>query len=321
MGKDIYKKIYKEIKDHDTIVIARHIGPDPDAVASQIALRDSIRLTFPNKKVYAVGISVARFKYLGTLDRIDDSLLEDPLLIMVDLPDTSRLDGVTVEKYQKIIKIDHHPFEEAISPFDFVDVTASSTSEMIYHLIKNTRLKMNENIGASLYAGMVSDNDRFLLSTTTSDTLLIASKLLEEFKFDLREVYNNLYERPLHEVKLQSFITLNMTLTENNLAYIKMSNDIIKEHGFDANSASNMINNFNFIKEINAWVFIVYDEKTELFKVNIRSRGPIINEVAAKFNGGGHKLAAGARLKDERDIDKLLQKLDEVCKKYNEAQN
>lgn len=47
----MYKRIYKEIKKYDTIVIARHIGVDPDALASQLALRDSIRLTFPNKKV------------------------------------------------------------------------------------------------------------------------------------------------------------------------------------------------------------------------------------------------------------------------------
>jgi len=51
----MYKKIYKAIKKFDTIVIARHVGVDPDAMASQIGLRDSILLTFPKKKVLAVG--------------------------------------------------------------------------------------------------------------------------------------------------------------------------------------------------------------------------------------------------------------------------
>ena len=64
-----FKQIYKQIKKYNKIVIARHIGPDPDAVASQIALRDSINLTFPDKKVYAVGNSVNKFKYFGTLCR------------------------------------------------------------------------------------------------------------------------------------------------------------------------------------------------------------------------------------------------------------
>ena len=44
----MFKKIYKEIKKYNTIVIARHIGVDPDALASQLALKESIKLTFPN---------------------------------------------------------------------------------------------------------------------------------------------------------------------------------------------------------------------------------------------------------------------------------
>lgn len=54
----MYKQIYKYIKKYDNIVIARHIGVDPDAMASQVALRDSIKLTFPEKKVLAVGMVV-----------------------------------------------------------------------------------------------------------------------------------------------------------------------------------------------------------------------------------------------------------------------
>ena len=45
------RRIYKKIKQYDTIVIARHISPDPDAVASQIALRDAIKLSSLEKLV------------------------------------------------------------------------------------------------------------------------------------------------------------------------------------------------------------------------------------------------------------------------------
>ena len=80
-----------------------------------------------------------------------------------------------------------------------------------------------------------------------------------------------------------------------------------------------MINDFNYIKEVLAWVFVTYDEKSELYKVNIRSRGPIINETAEKYHGGGHKFASGARCKKE-EIDALLEDLDKVCKDYKESQ-
>ena len=54
----MFRKIYKAIKKYDNIVIARHIGVDPDAMASQIGLRDAILETFPKKNVYAVGLSL-----------------------------------------------------------------------------------------------------------------------------------------------------------------------------------------------------------------------------------------------------------------------
>src|SRR5574344_1175042 len=117
-GDSIYKQIYREIKAFDTIVIARHIGPDPDAIASQIALRDSIRLTWPDKKVYAVGAGVSKFKYLGSLDHDDLSKIDHALLIVLDVPNFSRLDGIDDLEYDSILKIDHHPAMDIIGEVD-----------------------------------------------------------------------------------------------------------------------------------------------------------------------------------------------------------
>jgi bifunctional oligoribonuclease and PAP phosphatase NrnA len=311
------KNIYKTIAKYQNIVIARHIGPDPDAVASQMALKDSIKLTFPKKNVLAAGIGVARFRYLGDLDKIDESSLEKPLLIVSDVPNISRIDGVTFNKYDKVIKIDHHPFEDKMG-LEIVDESASSASEVVARLIYKTRLKMNKEIASKLYIGMASDSDRFLVPTTTSKTFEIASKLINDYKLDLNEIYTKLYERPIADIRFQSFLTLNMTITENGFGYMKITTEMIKEYGVDPSTPSNLVNNFNYIKEMIAWAFITYDEKQELYKVNIRSRGPVINEVASKYNGGGHKYASGARIKNEDDIDKLIYELDETCKIFME---
>ena len=79
-----------------------------------------------------------------------------------------------------------------------------------------------------------------------------------------------------------------------------------------------MINDFNNINEIIVWAFISRDEKNNLFRVNIRSRGPIINEIAAKYNGGGHKFASGVRSESREVIENLLKDLSNVCKEYND---
>ncbi|MEG2311603.1 MAG: bifunctional oligoribonuclease/PAP phosphatase NrnA, partial [Bacilli bacterium] len=67
--KKIYKQIVNQIKKYDIIVIARHVGPDPDALASQIALKEIIKQTYPTKKVYAIGHPASKFKYIGMLDK------------------------------------------------------------------------------------------------------------------------------------------------------------------------------------------------------------------------------------------------------------
>ena len=315
------KKIFNKIKKYDFIVIARHIGPDPDAICSQLALRDSIKLTFPNKKVVAVGASVSRFKNFGTLDKLNDINYDNALLIVVDVPNLARIDGVNYQDYKEIIKIDHHPLLDKIGEVELIDETASSACELLAQIMFNTKLKIDQKIAENLYIGMVSDSDRFLFSTTTSRTFDIASKLVKDYNLDITKLYNTLYERPLNEFKFQAFLTLNMTITENGFGYIKLNNEMLKEYSVDSSTASNLVNNFNYIKEYLAWAFISYDERLELYKVNIRSRGPIINEIAAKYNGGGHKYASGARITNVDEVDNLIKELDEACKEYRESIN
>ena len=138
----LLNKIYTTIKKYDNIVIARHVGPDPDAIASQLALRDSIRLTFPKKKVYAVGAGVAKFKKYGNMDHIKLDELDKVLLIVVDIPDMSRIDGIENLKYDAIIKIDHHPEMDIKADVSWVDTNKSSAAQMITELILNPKLKL-----------------------------------------------------------------------------------------------------------------------------------------------------------------------------------
>lgn len=316
---NVVKQIIKKIKEYDNIVIARHIGPDPDALASEIALRDIIKLTYPKKNVFAVGNSVSKFKYFGELDRIDDTKLDNPLLIVLDVPNISRIDGIKYSNYNYVIRIDHHPNVEDIAQLEFVNEHASSTCELITEMIYSSKLKINRHIAENLFLGIVTDSDRFLLSYTTPKTFKLVTKLIEDFNLEISKLYDLLYIRPINEVKFQSYIALNMIITENNFGYIKLNKKIIDEFGVDSSSASNMINNFNYIKELYCWAFSSFDEKNEIYKINIRSRGPIINDVAQKYNGGGHIFASGARIKEENEVDMLFKDLDERTAQYKNS--
>lgn len=312
----MFNKIYRKIKKYNTIVIARHVGADPDALASQIALRDSIKKTFPKKNVYAIGYPASKFKYLGNLDKFQESMYENSLLIVTDTPDKKRIDGVDPDRFDYSIKIDHHPFIEKTCKLELIDDTASSASQLVIELIFKSGLKLDKDIAGKLYIGLVADTNRFLFSYTTDKTFSLVSKLVNKTNLNFGPLYDNLYMRPLKEARFQGYITEHMTITEHGLGYILLDEKTLTDFDVDAATAGNMVNNFNYIDEIVAWVVFSYDKSNDTIRGSIRSRGPIINEVASHFNGGGHIFASGVRLKTNEEVDALVQELDEVCDKY-----
>ena len=312
-----FKAVAKMIKKYNNIVIARHIGADPDALGSQLALREMIKNMYPNKKVLAIGNPSSRFKFMGTLDRVDD-ITEPTLLIVLDTPDIKRIDGAILDDYDYVIKIDHHPVVDDFANLSIVMEDASSTAQILLELFFANRFKITESIARLLYLGVISDTDRFLHDYTSVKTFALVAKLLEETNIDFTSLYAPLYMRPLAEIRFQGYIYQNMEITENGLAYIKITDDLLKEYGVDSASAGNMINDLKFVNEIITWAFFTEDKKSNLIRVNIRSRGPYINEIASKYNGGGHKYASGARLTSPKQIDDLIEDLDQAVLKYKE---
>lgn len=312
----MYKEIYKYIKKYNNIVIARHIGVDPDAMASQVALRDSIKLTFPEKNVYAIGNGSSKFSYIGKLDKLEEYDKDKTLLITVDVPDKKRIDGAIPDNFDFVIKIDHHPFIESFGGLECIQDTACSACEIIMDLILNTKLECNKEIAETMYYGLISDSNRFLFNTCGPRTFNLVSIYLDKYKFDIKELYQKMYLRPLNEVRFQGYISENLVLTDNGVAYIDITDDIINKYKVDSAAPGNMINDFNFINEILVWATITEDVKSGLIRISIRSRGPAINKVAEAHNGGGHKMASGVRTQTFEEAHIIMNELDRVCEQY-----
>lgn len=313
------KKIYEEIKKYNTIVIARHIGVDPDALGSQFALKEAINLNFPNKKVFCVGTKSSRYNYFPKLDKYDSKDNQDVLLIIVDTPDKKRVDISYLESFSNICKIDHHPVIDIMGEYEYVDIHSSSASELVYRFFKENNITINEDVAKYLFYGIVADTNRFLFNTSI-DTFKIIELLINNYNLNTDKLYRDLFSRPFSEVRFQGYISENLKLTENGFAYVVISNDILVKYGVDASSAGNMVNNYNNIDEVIAWAMISEDVKNDQFKFNIRSRGPVVNLLAEKYNGGGHAMASGARVKTMEEVNMLLKDIDNLCKEYNEKE-
>lgn len=313
--------IFEKIKEYQTIIIARHISPDPDAMGSQMGLTHILRETFPFKDIYPVGVYPERLTHIGRMDNIDIDDYDGALIIVLDTANTARIDSAHHKLADFMIKIDHHPLIDSYGDIEWVDDQAGSTSELIYRLYREFKdeLKVTKEALECLYKGIVADTNRFLYSSTTPLTFEIVSEMLEH-GIDIVKCYNELYERPFVEIRLQGYISTNLNLTDNGLAHLFISDDVIKELGTDVASSSNMIGSFNNIKEFVVWVFMTEDLRNDQIRINIRSRGPVINDIAFNYGGGGHHLASGVKMKITDDLElrmkNLILDLDERCKEY-----
>ncbi len=312
------EKILKLIEKYNRIIIARHVGGDPDALGSTFALKEIILENFPNKEVYVAGTSISRFKFFGNHDKITDEICKDALLIALDIPDIKRLDGVDYYKFKDVVKIDHHPEIDKFSDNEIIDIDASSACELIARFAYNNNLKIPKHAAENIFMGIIADTNRFLFGANKAETYKTILRLIRDEHVKPNELYEILYKRPMAEVRLEGFISLNMKMTKNGLGYVKITDENLKEFGVDSASVGSIMNDYNFIHGLICWVIFTEDVKNGVIRTSARSRGLKINKLFEQYNGGGHVYACGAKLNSFSEADEIIDKLDKLCMEYKE---
>ncbi|WP_026676577.1 DHH family phosphoesterase [Fictibacillus gelatini] len=310
------EKILKEIQNYETIIIHRHVRPDPDALGSQGGLGKIIQASFPEKNVYLVGEEDESLTFLVEMDHIADSAYDGALVIICDTANVPRISDDRYTLGDKLIKIDHHPNEDPYGDIMWVDPTASSVSEMImefYEFGKDKGLVLSDDASRLLYAGIVGDTGRFLYSNTSERTFQYAGKLIQK-NFSPQAIYDNMYEVRENVVRLNGYVLQNFSIIDGCVGYIYLSKEILNEFNVTVSEASQLVNSFSNVAGLRAWVFFV--EEPDQIRVRLRSKGPVVNKLAAKFNGGGHPLAAGATVHTMDETKQVLEELRMVCKEY-----
>ena len=301
------KTVIDKIKEYDTIIIHRHQKPDPDALGSQVGLKEIIKENFPNKKVYAVGYDEPSLAYLTTMDQISDDTYKGALVIVCDTANTPRIDDARYNSGDFLIKIDHHPNDDAYGDFLYVDDSASSASEIITEFAMTFGLKLNSASARMLYAGIVGDTGRFLYPATTSRTMYLAS-ILREQDFDFAKLGRQMDSVDLNIAKLQGYVFENIVIDENGAAYVTLSQELLKSYGVTESEVSSVVPTPGRVASIEAWVLFV-EQPEGYYRVNLRSKTTVINEIAKNHRGGGHIFASGAVSKSVDENKEIYQEL------------
>ena len=309
----MYEKIWETIKQFDKIIIHRHISPDPDAMGSQLGLARIIKAAYPNKWVKCVGYSEPSLAWIGTMDEVYNDEYEGALVIVTDTANSPRIDDSRWKNAMSLIKIDHHPDVDEYGDLNLVDTTSAATCEIIMHMFHHLKdaykLTLTKEAALALYAGIIADSGRFLYDSTTAQTLKAVQDLYGT-GIDRNAIHNELYKRTLNVVQAEGHVLANIQ-SEGGIVYAKMDQPTQKHFKLTTGTRAALVGSLANIEGFLVWVLFFENEDGQI-RANIRSRGPQINEVAARFNGGGHPKASGAMLAAWEECDQLVAALNEA---------
>ena len=306
----MFREIYKKIEEYDTIVIARHVGVDPDALASQLALRDSIKLTFPNKKVSAIGTGSAKFYNVGKLDKLEK--VNNALLIIVDTHKTSYVEfPELLDKIDRKIIIDHHRkapdcIENVL--ISFHEVYASSTAELVTEIIQYSKDDISLTLleAESLYGGIMVDTKNFTFKTGVRT--FEAAAYLRKYGVDIIRV-KKWFQADLESYNMIANIVRNVEIHNDSIAVAVYEEEDENANLICAKAADELLT----ISDITA--SFVMAKMGDKVCISGRSIGDInVQLILEKLGGGGHITLAGAQLEGfslEDARDELIIRINE----------
>ena len=315
--KDV-TRILSAIKRYDRIAIFRHSKPDFDALGSQMGLAIWLKDNFPNKEICVLGDNHVTFtpRLYPEMDNLSEDWFKKPFLaIVLDTANTSRVADPRWKKAKFKIKIDHHPEVEKYGKIQVVRTDACAAAEILTDILLSFKgnYVLSKEAASYLYSGIAGDSGRFQYSSTSEASFITASYLLAA-GIELSDVYQRMYQKKIEDLQVTAYILNHFTVSEHGVAYYVLDANIQKELNITTERGKENVNLFSNIEGINAWCSITEDPKDNCWRISIRSKATPINEVAAKWEGGGHAQASGAKIDQIEQLDAFINDLDKLFK-------
>ena len=292
----MFEELLPYIEKNDSIVIFGHIFPDGDCYGSQIALRELIKLNYPNKKVYAVGSGIRRFFHLiGKMDDVDDKIIKKSLAILVDGNDCWRMEDQRVFTAKEHIKIDHHIENHKFNEGPFViDPLANSTCELILQMLLEVGWKHNPTICNALFLGILTDTGRFQFIEDFPKSFKEVTFLCENGANPgrINSILNTTNESAL---QFKGYVFTHYKKTKHGVLYLTFPYAKLKKLRVSPSKAGAMVNLLANVIGYRIWMFFCENEDGTVH-AELRSNGPAVQPIVAKYGGGGHMMAAGVTL-------------------------
>jgi bifunctional oligoribonuclease and PAP phosphatase NrnA len=299
-----FREIARVIRASQSFAVLSHIRPDGDALGSQLALGLSLKQLGKDVRIWNEDGMLDKYSFVPRaelLSRPPPNAEDVDVAIALDTAIQNRL-GTTLQSIRSAkiwINIDHHQSNPRYGDLVYIDAKAPATGQILYDLIKSETLPIDLEIGENLYVAISTDTGSFQYPNTSARTFEIAAELVG-MGVEVGRVSQQLYENyPRRRVELLRELLTTMRFEASGLvASFSLSLNTAAELHVLPEDNEGLIDHIRAIRGVIVAIF--FEELSDgKVRVSMRSKSEKVDvcAICQQFGGGGHTLAAGARVR------------------------
>ncbi|MBI5187565.1 MAG: bifunctional oligoribonuclease/PAP phosphatase NrnA [Nitrospirae bacterium] len=311
------------LKKEEKFLIMTHINPDGDAIGSSTALSLALGSVGKETLLYDRDPVPQFYRFLPGYERFTNSISSlvtghwSLILLDCNSPERAGIDNLT---FKHSIVIDHHETERDFGDIRWMDTETAATGLMVFYLIKELGIKITRDIAINLYSAISIDTGTFRYSNTTPEVLRVGAELIEAGA-NPYYISNSLYETwsgGRFDLLIRALNTLEI---RDDIAITTVTKEMFIKTRTGPEDTENFSNFPRMIQSVR--ISALFREiDTGLWKVSLRSKGDVnVARIAELFDGGGHKNAAGYKIKADLESAKeaLLKAVNGYCHKSQQT--
>lgn len=302
----MFDSLVQKLKSAQTILLSTHRNSDGDGLGAQIAFYHGLKKLGKQAFIFNPDLPAKKYAFLNTNDCVQTPgtpLPKADLGLIFDTNDRRLVEPLISDLERsctEVLFVDHHPVLEKgpkPNPGSVIDVSAASTGQMAFDLLKQLGVELDANIARALYTSVVFDTQNFRYVKADPKSHEMAAELLR-YERKPEEVHRGLFAT--YTVDKMSFFARTLAQVEyaadGRIALVRVVLSEALKSGLDADESGDVIDQVMNIVTVEVAALIREDADGKV-KLSFRSKGtfPVL-PIAEKLGGGGHLFAAGAYL-------------------------
>jgi phosphoesterase RecJ-like protein len=321
-----FKVLVERLRSAERIVVIAHVRPDGDAIGSVMGLTLSLRALGKTVIPLLEDPVPENLAFLPHSDEVEapGELIEADLVVALDTATQERVGKRCLEVLAGVkewINMDHHGTNPGYGSWNHVNSGVPATGQLVYELLKAGGFPITDAIRQHLYVAISTDTGSFQYPGTGARTHEIAAEMLAA-GLDSGRLCRLTYETfPARRLHLLRAVLNEMKLSlEGRVASWQYTQKTAIEAGARPGDTEGLIDTLRMVDSVVAAV--IFEELPDgKIRVSARSKTMDVNvsDICGRFGGGGHPLAAGARMAGpiEQAAERYLKELENEVRRHD----